>query len=233
MALIAPGWKIPAEETMLIVGRTNIPYRPSTAATSPLVPAQPFPHDPALPALLRRMAKASRDGAACELVVLPSPDMKATTHYFDYARHTGLPKQMNVEVAPPDGVLKLTLCINVSGHNGPALCDEWAASNRYNVRVTLPADPARPGDRPVVLEMKDIERNQPTQLEYATTIDIAVPTSRWKFGPIIVEAWPTGTSPAGYSEGRTYAIHPPGRHFDPQTAAKKPDGIDEEFWGIR
>ena len=209
------------------------PFGSQGLSTTSLLPARPFAHDPALPALLQRMAKESIDGAACELVALPSPDMKASTHYYDYARHTGVPKQMNVDVAPPDGLLKLTLCINVSGHNGPALRDRWAASNRYNVRVTLPADPSRPSDRPVVLELTDLPRNQPAQREYATSFDIAVPTDRWRFGPIVVEAWPSGTSPAGYSEGRTYLIHPPGRHFDPKTALHQPDGIDEEFWGIR
>lgn len=204
-----------------------------TLSSTPLTPARPFAHHPGLAALVQRMARESQDGAACELVALPSPDMQATTHYWDYARHTGIPKQMNVQVAPPDGILKLSLCINVSGHNGRALCDQWAASNRYNVRVTLPADPSRPGDRPVVMELRDLPRNQPGQAEYASTYDVAIPTDRWRFGPIIVEAWPSGTSPSGYSEGRTYFLHPPSRPYDPKSAPHAPDGVDEEFWGVR
>lgn len=218
---------------MPVISGTRSTQGMSASSTSPLTPVRPFAHDPALPALLQRMARESIDGAACEVVLLPSPDMKASTHYWDYARHTGVPKQMNVEMAPPDGVIKATLCINVSGHNGPALRDQWAASNSYNVRVTLPADPSRPADRPVVLELRDVPRENPAQRDYATAIDIAVPTDRWKYGPIVVEAWPTGTSPAGYSEGRTYVIHPPGKHFDPTTARQQPDGLDENFWGIR
>jgi hypothetical protein len=218
---------------MTLIYGARAPFSPPVVSSVPLSPARPFAHHPGLPALLQRMAQESQGGAACELVLLPSTDMKATTHYYDYARHTGIPKQMNVDVAPPDGVLKLSCCINVSGHNGAALCDQWAATNTYHVRVTLPADPSRPGDRPVVMQLRDIPRNQPTQREYATTFDIAVPTDRWRFGPIVVEAWPSGTSPAGYSEGRTYVIHPPGRHFDPRAAREQPDGLDETFWGVR
>lgn len=78
-----------------------------------------------------------------------------------------------------------------------ALRRNFAMTNTYNVRVTLPD-----GQK---LELRNVPRNKTDQAEYSTKIPIEFPAMK---GTTIVEAWPTGSAEvAGYVEARQYKMH--------------------------
>lgn len=78
-----------------------------------------------------------------------------------------------------------------------ALRRNFAMTNTYNIRVTLPD-----GQK---LEMRNIPRNKTDQAEYSTKIPIEFPAQK---GTTIIEAWPTGSAEvAGYVEARQYKMH--------------------------
>ena len=190
-----------------------------------------FQRDARVPQLLKRLEEESKLERASEVVFVPADGVNTKTYFWEYNRHTGTPKQMNLLDDLQGGVLRGTICINVSGHMGPADRDQWARTNSYDVFVKLPALPAQGG--PLMLTLKSVPRSNPGGPEYATAIDIEIPVGdRLKYGPIEVLASPSGTIPAGYTEGRVYEVHPKGRPWDPASAAAPHDGIDEDFWGL-
>jgi len=109
-----------------------------------------------------------------------------------------------------------------------ALRRQFAMTNTYNVRVTLPN-----GEK---LEMRNIPRTKTDQAEYATAIPIEFPAMK---GNTIVEAWPTGSAEvAGYVEARRYQLHIGEEHFDNEkkgmdAAEKYMDAHPEIRWAAR
>ncbi|MDP2344123.1 MAG: hypothetical protein Q8O67_24410 [Deltaproteobacteria bacterium] len=80
---------------------------------------------------------------------------------------------------------------------GDVLKRQFAMTNSYNVRVTLPD-----GQR---LEMSNVPRGKVDQAEYSTKIPIEFPAMK---GNTIIEAWPSGSAGvAGYTEARQYKAH--------------------------
>ena len=109
-----------------------------------------------------------------------------------------------------------------------ALRRQFAMTNTYNVRVTLPN-----GEK---LEMRNIPRNKVDQAEYSTSIPIEFPAMK---GNTIVEAWPTGSAEvAGYVEARRYHLHIGEENFYSEkkgieAAEKYMDAHPEIRWAAR
>lgn len=82
----------------------------------------------------------------------------------------------------------------------------FAATNTYQVVVRLPDGRS--------LEWKDVERNQPGRIEWATRIPIEIPAN--VRGEVTIECWPSGSLKAGgYIEQRQYKLHLGEGLFDP------------------
>lgn len=197
-------------------GRTSLDAAATARASSPLQPTADFPRSSQVRSVLYEMASSSKNGGASSVQFLPSKDLKVKAWAFNY--HTGLPKEMNVLREPKDGVVRGTICINVSGHDwsrDPSSVERYAKSNTYNVRVTLPD-----GQK---LEWQNIPRTcvgqgKPDQAEYATAIDIQFPYQK---GKTVVEAWPSGSAGVGgYIEGRRYHFNSADQPYDADAAKK-------------
>jgi hypothetical protein len=90
-----------------------------------------------------------------------------------------------------------------------ALRKFFAASNTYQVTLRLPDGRT--------LERKDVPRNQPGRIEWATSIPVEIPAN--VRGEVTLECWPTGSMKAGgYVEQRQYRIHLGDDLFDPDEA---------------
>lgn len=181
--------------------RNDSPFaRASGAITaSALTPTAPVRRQPQVADIQRDLAERAQNGEASSTMFLPAPNIQYDAYAFDY--HTGMSKQMNLKAAPPDGVVRGTIVINVSGHSSEA--DKFAKSNTYTVQVTLPDGKT--------LMQRGIPRNNPSKAEYATVIDIEFPYQK---GTTTLVAWPDGSAGGGgYIEGRRYQIHSPDKAF--------------------
>jgi hypothetical protein len=90
----------------------------------------------------------------------------------------------------------------------------FAASNTYHVALRLPDGRT--------LEWKDVPRNQPGRIEWATRIPVEIPAN--VRGEVTLACWPTGSMKAGgYVEQRQYRIHLGDDLFDPDDAALDAD----------
>ena len=136
--------------------------------------------------------------------------MRFEAYAFSY--HTGKAKEMNLSQKPADGMVRGTIVINVSGHDGAERAAQYAKSNSYNVCITMPDGKQ--------IRMNNIPRNNPGSAEYATKIPIEFP---WQEGVARIEAWPTGSAGVGgYIEGRRYSVHMGANHqFDVSKAQKE------------
>jgi hypothetical protein len=167
----------------------------STAALGALSPTKAFSENRAVGTHMRELASRSRNGGAASVMLLPESGAKYQSYAFSY--HTGKTKQMNLLQPPADGMFRGTVVVNVSGHDGAAKAKDYAESNTYNVRVTLPDGK--------VIQALNIPRNEPGKTEYSTKIPIEFPAMP---GKTIVEAWPTGSAGVhGYIEGRRYSLN--------------------------
>lgn len=105
-----------------------------------------------------------------------------------------------------------------------ALRKLFAASNTYHVVLELPD-----GRR---LEWKDVPRNQPMRIEWATRIPVEIPAQ--VRGEVTLQCWPTGSMKAGgYIEQRQYIIHLADGLFDPDDAALDADAYRASHREIR
>jgi len=195
----------------------NLQPATGTAAVASLTPTAPVDRNANVSATLATMGQEARNGSASSVKLLFAKGIKAEAFEFNY--HTGLAKQVNILKAPADGVLRATVCINVSGHDqasNPSSVDNYAKTNTYNVRVRLPDGQE--------LRLTNVARNNPNSAEYATAIDIAIPYMK---GETIVQAWPTGSAGVGgYVEGREYHIHAETSVFDAKKALKDAEAAD-------
>lgn len=108
------------------------------------------------------------------------------------------------------------------GHR--ALRKFYAASNTYQVALRLPDGRT--------LEYKDVPRNQPGRIEWATRINVEIPAN--VRGEVTLECWPTGSMKAGgYVEQRQYKIHLGDGLFDPDDAALDADAYRAQHRQIR
>jgi hypothetical protein len=97
-----------------------------------------------------------------------------------------------------------------------ALRKYFAASNTYHVTARLPDGRT--------LEWKDVPRNDPQRIEWATRIPVEIPAQ--VRGEVTLECWPTGSMKAGgYVEQRQYRIHLGDDLFDPDDAT-----LDADAW---
>jgi hypothetical protein len=148
------------------------------------------------------LASRAKRGGASSTTFLPAAGVKFDAYAFSY--HTGKAKEMNLPQKPADGMVRGTIVINVSGHDGAERAKEFAKTNSYNVCITMPDGKQ--------IRMNNIPRNNPNDTEYATKIPIEFPYTE---GTVRVEAWPTGSAGVGgYVEGRRYNIHMGKDQFD-------------------
>ena len=191
-----------------VSNNTNV-NRPTTTSVTSLKPATAIERNPAVNATLAAMASDAKNGAASSVNLLFAKGVKAESYAFNY--HTGLAKQVNLLAKPADGMVRATVCINVSGHdqaNDPTSVDRYAASNAYNVLVRLPNGQS--------LRMDNVPRSNPNSKEYATAIDIQFP---FMDGETVIQAWPTGSAGVGgYVEGREYRVHAGTSQYDAKKA---------------
>ncbi|MCC7074379.1 MAG: hypothetical protein IT383_23940 [Deltaproteobacteria bacterium] len=144
---------------------------------------------------LTDLASRAKRGGASSTSFLPAQGVRYDAYAFSY--HTGRAKEMNLSQKPADGMVRGTIVINVSGHDGAERAAQYAKSNSYNVCITLPDGKQ--------IRMNNIPRNNPGSAEYATKIPIEFP---WQEGVARIEAWPTGSAGVGgYVEGRRYNVH--------------------------
>ena len=161
----------------------------------PLAPTTAFAESTKVGTQLRELAKRSKEGGAASVMLLPQKGQRYEAFSFSY--HTGKTKQMNLKSVPADGMFRGTVVVNVSGHDGADKAKQYAETNTYNVRVTLPNGK--------VLEALTVPRNEPGKAEYSTKIPIEFPAME---GKTVVEAWPTGSAGVwGYVEGRRYSLN--------------------------
>jgi hypothetical protein len=105
-----------------------------------------------------------------------------------------------------------------------ALRKFFAATNTYQVALRLPDGRT--------LDMKDVPRNQPGRIEWATRIPVEIPAN--VRGEVTLECWPTGSMKAGgYVEQRQYRIHLGSDLFDPDDAALDADAYRANHRHIR
>lgn len=99
----------------------------------------------------------------------------------------------------------------------------FASENTYNVRVRTPDGK--------VTELRDVPRNQPGKVEYATRIPLELPLLP---GETVIEAWPTGAAEvAGYVEARRYHLHFGKDLFDADKAGRAALGYQAAHPEIR
>jgi hypothetical protein len=97
-----------------------------------------------------------------------------------------------------------------------ALRKFFAATNAYQVTLRLPDGRT--------VEQKDIPRNQPGRIEWATRIPVEIPAN--VRGEVTLSCWPQGSMKAdGYVEQRQYKIHLGDDLFDPDEAH-----LDADAW---
>ncbi|MBI1945740.1 MAG: hypothetical protein HYS27_08590 [Deltaproteobacteria bacterium] len=159
---------------------------------------------------LADLASRAKRGGASSTTFLPGQGVRFEAYAFSY--HTGKAKEMNLSQKPADGMVRGTIVINVSGHDGAERAAQYAKSNSYNVCITMPDGKQ--------IRMNNIPRNNPGSAEYATKIPIEFP---WQEGVARIEAWPTGSAGVGgYVEGRRYSVHMGAAHqFDVAKAQKE------------
>lgn len=105
-----------------------------------------------------------------------------------------------------------------------ALRKFFAASNTYQVALRLPDGRT--------VEWKDVPRNQPGRVEWATKIPIEIPAN--VRGEVTLECWPSGSMKAdGYVEQRQYRIHLGDDLFDPDDAALEADAWRADHRQVR
>ena len=105
-----------------------------------------------------------------------------------------------------------------------ALRKYFAASNTYHVTARLPDGRT--------LEWKDVPRNQPDRIEWATRIAVEIPAQ--VRGEVTLECWPTGSMKAGgYVEQRQYRIHLADDLFDADDAALDADAYRAQHRHVR
>jgi hypothetical protein len=105
-----------------------------------------------------------------------------------------------------------------------ALRKFFAATNTYQVSLRLPDGRT--------VEWKDVPRNQPGRIEWATRIDIEIPASLR--GECVLECWPSGSMKAGgYVEQRQYRIHLGDDLFDVDDAALEADAFRADHREVR
>jgi len=177
--------------------RTQGSSSSSPVDASSLKPRQ-FNRHPSVASDIRDMGQSARDGGAS------SSQMRianADVDQYAFSYKTGKPKVAVVNKPPKDGSMKLdmTMVVNVSGHDqgrDPTSAERYAKSNTYSVRVTYPDGKSE--------TIRNIPRNDPSQAEYATAIDLTVDLQK---GKTIIEAWPDGSAGVGgYVEGRRYEM---------------------------
>lgn len=267
-----------------------------------LQPKGPFEENAKVGRTVADLAKRAQDGGASSIMFLPQKGVKFDAYAFAY--HTGLAKELNIP-KPPQGALRGTVVINISGHAAGGITERvaaWAekaasregvkigddaarflalhaacqtaarelqsdtqktkqsvmidlgegkklelkrdlfermqkastesddsalaqlawdgnkalrklfgATNTYNVRIRTPDGQTT--------EMREIARNNPGRVEYATSIPVEIPAGTT--GEVILEAWPTGSAEvAGYVEARRYRIHVGKDLFDLEKAVE-------------
>jgi hypothetical protein len=191
-----------------VANNTNI-NRPTTTSVTSLKPTGAMDRNPAVSSTLASMAADARNGAASSVNLLFARGVKAESFAFNY--HTGLAKQVNLLNKPADGMVRATVCINVSGHDqahDPTSADRYAASNCYNVLVRLPNGQS--------LRLDNVPRTNPNSKEYATAIDIQFP---YMEGKTVIQAWPAGSAGVGgYIEGREYHVNAGSALYDSRKA---------------
>lgn len=158
------------------------------------------------------LASRAKRGGASSTLFLPGAGVRFEAYAFSY--HTGKAKEMNLSQKPADGMVRGTIVINVSGHDGADRAKEYAKTNSYNICVTMPDGKQ--------IRLNNIPRNNPSDTEYATKIPIEFP---WQEGVAKIEAWPTGSAGVfGYIEGRRYQVHMGAAHqFDASKARAEAD----------
>jgi hypothetical protein len=196
-----------------------------TTPGQPLSPTQTLQRHPRVGNVVQKMAQSSRSGGASSTRFLAAKGTSAESWAFSY--HTGQGKRLNIQAAPKDGVVRGTVVINASGHAGGDTGKQFAKTNTYSVRITLPD-----GE---ILERNHIPRNNPTSEEYATAIDIEFP---YRSGVSTLEAWPDGSArTGGYVEGRKYSIHSHDKAFDVTAQRAKAKAYKDQHpevrWGTR
>lgn len=165
-----------------------------------------FPENPAVASTVRDLASRARRGGASSTSFLPAKGVQFDAYAFSY--HTGKAKEMNLKGKPADGMVRGTIVINVSGHDGAGPAEQYAKTNTYNVCITMPDGKQ--------IRMNNIPRNNPSSAEYATKIPIEFP---WTEGTVRIEAWPSGSAGVGgYVEGRRYNVHMGKDQFDVKKA---------------
>jgi hypothetical protein len=177
------------------VRNTTISASAATQVTVPttLLATTAFKENSRVQAAVSQLGGNAQMGGASQSVFLPASGADVDRFSFNYG--TGQPKQMNFNKPPKDGVVRGTMVVSVSGHDGRQ--DQYAKSNTYSVRVTLPNGKTITQNR--------IPRNDPSKAEYATAIPLEFP---YMAGKTIIEAWPDGSAgPGGYIEGRKYIMH--------------------------
>lgn len=174
-----------------------------------------FPEHSAVASTVRDLASRARRGGASSTMFLPAKGVQYDAYAFSY--HTNKGKEMNLKNKPADGMVRGTIVINVSGHDGAQAAEKYAKSNTYNVCITELDSKGNPTGKQI--RMNNIPRNNPNSAEYATKIPIEFP---WKEGSVRIEAWPTGSAGVyGYVEGRQYNIHMGKDQFDVQQARQE------------
>ncbi|MGQ0504271.1 MAG: hypothetical protein ACT4TC_03050 [Myxococcaceae bacterium] len=183
-----------------------VPSQPSTggptaASTSPLAPSANFKRSPLVRQTLVDQKNDTQAGSAAYGIV-HAGNAKLDKYVFNY--ETGLCKQANLVTPPANGVLDLTVCMNVSGHSGQA--DQFAndPNQTFNIQVTFPD-----GTRQT---LSNIPRPQATGAVYSMAKDISFPVTQK--GTYTIDTWPTGSGgPGGYIEGREYKLHVGAENF--------------------
>jgi hypothetical protein len=166
----------------------------------------PFSRNPEAEVQRGKLADRAKNGGASSTSFFPGSNISFDAFAFRY--HTGLSKQMNINTVPADGMVRGTIVINVSGHDGGPAAADYATKNEYNIEVRLPSGKTLTWDR--------APRNDPSSTEYATLLDIEFP---YEQGETVLEASPDRSAGVGgYTEGRQYIIHSADQPFDPWEA---------------
>jgi hypothetical protein len=100
----------------------------------------------------------------------------------------------------------------------------FAATNTYQVSLRLPDGRT--------IEQKDIPRNQPGRIEWATRIPVEIPAN--VRGEVTLSCWPQGSMKSdGYVEQRQYRIHLGVDLFDPDDALLEADAWRADHREVR
>src|SRR5688572_19065180 len=91
-----------------------------------LMPTGPFEENAKVGRIVADLAKRANEGGASSIMFLPAKGVKFDA--FAFAYHTGLAKELNIP-KPPNGPLRGTVIINISGHASGSVSDRvvgWA-----------------------------------------------------------------------------------------------------------